>query len=383
MKRSFKLFASLLLMALGISSCGNTATPRPNTSIGDIVESVAFEGIETKNMTLEMDGSVELIPVITYKEGYSSGATVAWHNSNSRVVQLDDNIAVAIGYGSSTISAIAGNKMCSLTITVNKPDVPVHTFELNNSSLSLLIGEESLLSAYYDGQVVNATWATDNGTVATVNNGNVTGISAGDAIITATYNNNTASCSVRVREQGEEFTLTVSPTSLGLRVGETHKLSVTTSAPANVTFSSNKPEVADVDSEGVVTGNGDGSAIITVSANGVSKTVSVSVSSGEGRKDGTVYFFIDYNNYDIDDESKYLACFEWYRNRPLAGCADVPSEPTKAPDPAFPYFIGWSSKAIIDTKDDLWDMEHDTMGTDYVLFIFGIWADVPAGEFIK
>ena len=383
MKRSFKLFASLLLMALGISSCGNTAAPRPNTSVGDIVESVAFEGIETKNMTLDMDGSVELIPVITYKEGYSSGASIIWHNSNSRVIHLEDNIAVAIGYGSSTISAIAGNKMCALTITVNKPDTPVYTFELNLTSLSLLIGEEAMLSAYYGGQVVTATWATDNGTVATVNNGNVTGISAGDAVITATYNNYSASCNVKVREQSEEFTLIVSPTNLGLKVGESQKLSVTTSAPATVTFSSNRPEVADVTQEGVITGNADGSAIITVSANGVNKTVSVSVSSNEGRKDGTVYFFIDYNNYDVDDESKYLACFDWFRNKPLAGCTEVPANPTKAPDPAFPYFIGWSSKAIIDTKDDLWDMEHDTMGTYYRLFIFGIWADVPAEEFLK
>lgn len=377
MKKAFRfLFTSALFMAMGVTSCGSTIPARTNTSEGDIVESVKFQGIEQAKMNLEMGESIELIPEITYKEGKSGPVTPIWRNTNSKVVTLLENSATAIGYGQATVSVIAGYAMCTLTIKVNKPEEPVsHTFELSDSLKSFNIGDTYTLFAFYDNVSVDPEWYSSEESVASVTSeGLVTALSAGSTVISASYQGMDASCDVTVREEGHEFVLEVSPKQVSLQVGGTQQLSVTTSEPALIGYSSSNETVATVSSTGLITALKDGSATITVSANGVSEYVYVDVSSGEGRKDATVYFFLDYNNYDLEDDSVYLACFKWYRNRPLATSGDIPANPTKAPDPAFPIFLGWSSKAIIDSTDDLWDMENDTIGTDYILFLFGIWV---------
>ena len=377
MKKAFRfLFTSALFMAMGVTSCGGTIPARTNTSEGDIVESVKFQGIEQTKMNLEMGESIELIPVITYKEGKSGPVTPIWRNTNSKVVTLLENSATAIGYGQTTVSVIAGYAMCTLTIKVNKPEEPVsHTFELSDSLKSFNIGDTYTLFAFYDNVSVDPEWFSSEESVASVTSeGLVTALSAGSTVISASYQDMNASCNVTVREEGHEFVLEVSPKQVSLQVGGTQQLSVTTSEPALIGYSSSNETVATVSETGLITALKDGSATITVSANGVSEYVYVDVSSGEGRKDATVYFFLDYNNYDLEDDSVYLACFKWYRNRPLATSGDIPANPTKAPDPAFPIFLGWSSKAIIDSTDDLWDMENDTIGTDYILFLFGIWV---------
>ena len=102
-------------------------------------------------------------------------------------------------------------------------------------------------------------------------------------------------------------------------------------------------------------------------------------------KQCTVYFFIDYNNIDENDTTgtKLLAKFKWYGDRPISESGKVPANPTQSMDPAFPYFIGWSNHTIIDTKDDLWDINSDVIGNGYYFYLYGIWSDVSAGEFVK
>ena len=102
-------------------------------------------------------------------------------------------------------------------------------------------------------------------------------------------------------------------------------------------------------------------------------------------KECTVYFFIDYNNIDENDKTgtKLLAKFKWYGDRPISESGLVPSNPTQAMDPAFPYFIGWSNHTIIDTKDDLWNMTSDVIGNGYYFYLYGIWSDVSVGEFTR
>lgn len=102
-------------------------------------------------------------------------------------------------------------------------------------------------------------------------------------------------------------------------------------------------------------------------------------------KQCTVYFFIDYNNIDENDKTgtKLLAKFKWYGDRPISESGLVPSNPTQAMDPAFPYFIGWSNHTIIDTKDDLWNMTSDVIGNGYYFYLYGIWSDVSVGEFTR
>ena len=114
----------------------------------------------------------------------------------------------------------------------------------------------------------------------------------------------------------------------------------------------------------------------------------INVSDEDFAKNISVYFFIDYNNVDTSDTTgtKLLAQFKWYADRPISQSGLVPTNinDSKAMDPAFPYFIGWSSHTIIDTKNDLWNMDTDLIGSSLsFIYFYGIWSDVPQGGFTK
>ena len=56
-----------------------------------------------------------------------------------------------------------------------------------------------------------------------------------------------------------------------------------------------------------------------------------------------------------------------------------PADPTTAPLPEFPVFLGWSVREIVDNKEDLWDFSTDVVQTEEKTFnLFGIW--VAQGE---
>ena len=75
---------------------------------------------------------------------------------------------------------------------------------LNKSSLSLTVGATSTLVASITptGATGTVTWTSSNTSVATVNNGIVTAVSAGTATITAKVNSYTATCRVTVTSSG-------------------------------------------------------------------------------------------------------------------------------------------------------------------------------------
>ena len=388
MKKNFKfLFPALLALTLGLVGCRDRSIPQPSGGSKTEVASVAFEGLEPNaKLQLELGAYYTLTPVITYKDENSKPVTPRWINSNPRVTSLDDGIVTAIGYGKSTISIVAGNvPPATVTFTVPQQETTEDTFVLNKESLNLKVGASFTLTASFNGQQVAATWSTNNDHV-TVADGVVTANSIGNSVVTASYNNKNATCNVIVSEEGE-FEISVSPRSATLSVNETLQLEVTTSEAATVTYSSDSDSIASVSATGLVTAHAVGNATITASANGKNATCEITVKEAQDPlKNATVYFFIDYNNADPEDETgtKRLAKFDWYQNVPFK-TAPVPNNPADslAPDPAFPYFIGWSAHSIIDSKDDLWDMDKDVIGTAYSIYIFGIWSDVPKGEFTK
>ena len=378
-------FSSLtfLLGGLLLSSCGEAAipsAPRANSNVTGIsfqISTFTFENIG-ESFTLE--------PTITYKPGTTQEATLKWVNSNPKAVSLVDKVVTAKSFGSSTITAIAGNYSVACTFTVKDNSEEI-VFEIDSKTLKLKPGSISPLSVSVNGTPISSgvRWASSNEDVATVSDGLVTAVNEGEADISATYNSQTVKCHVTVSNEAVEFTITVSPSAKSINVGESFDLVVETNDPtAVVSFSSSNSQVATVSNSGHVEGAKKGSAVITASANGKSATCNVTVTEAvDPQKDAEVYFFLDYNNIDPDDESgeKLLARVKWYRNQPLKDIK--PADPTTPSDPAFPYFIGWSDHSIIDSKDQLWDFETRTLGYRYTQFLYGIWSDVPKGEFLK
>lgn len=80
-------------------------------------------------------------------------------------------------------------------------DDPTGGLALNKAKYEMYVGEEYTLKATVDGAEVEATWATSDAAIATVEAGLVKGIAEGTATITATYADQTATCTFTILAQ--------------------------------------------------------------------------------------------------------------------------------------------------------------------------------------
>ncbi|MBR5034571.1 MAG: Ig domain-containing protein [Bacteroidales bacterium] len=129
-----------------------------------------------------------------------------------------------------------------------------------------------------DAENPTLNWSSSDASVATVDNGKVTGVKPGKATITATSSDGSnvkATCEVTVTEKAIPVTaVQLSETgSIILSADETLQLSAVVT-PSNATYSavewaSDDPSVATVDANGLVTALGKGTANITATIGGV------------------------------------------------------------------------------------------------------------------
>ena len=178
-------------------------------------------------------------------------------------------------------------------------NIPVASVALDQEELSLFAGENetviaSVLPLVASNQKV--TWTSSDDTVATVDeNGVVTAVSAGAAVITVTTEDGslTASCTVTVTVPVTGVSL--DKDEMSLTVGETGTLTATVTPEnatnGNITWASDKADVATVDENGVVSAVSAGTAVITVTTEDGSLTASCTVtvapkpSSGSSDRD--------------------------------------------------------------------------------------------------
>ena len=153
------------------------------------------------------------------------------------------------------------------------------TLELNKTTLEIMTGESVKLTAKASRDL-NAdekiTWASSDTKVATVTNGNVRGVKAGTATITASVGTVSVECSVTVKQRR---TMEISAGEATIDLSSENKtvtLTATCSDGGEVTWSSSDETVATV-AGGVVTGLKAGSAVITAKREEASATCTVKV----------------------------------------------------------------------------------------------------------
>jgi uncharacterized protein YjdB len=172
------------------------------------------------------------------------------------------------------------------------PSAPtLNSIVISPPSASVNVGATQQLTAVCKDQNNNTmacpslTWSSSNNSKATVNSsGLITGVSAGSANITASASGVTSNQSA-ITVTGTVSTLTsivVSPASAPVLIGGTRQLTVTCKDQNNntmvcptLTWSSNNPTKATVNSSGLVSGIAEGIASITASSSGVTSNSSV------------------------------------------------------------------------------------------------------------
>ena len=234
-----------------------------------------YISFETRTLSLTK-GAVHTL-VLT-KKGIDENETVMLTSSAPTTVRIIDATSLkiqGIKEGTTTITAIVAANgsheklvaTCEVTVSV-----PVTGITLSETKLPLLKGATAKLTATVsptDATNKKVRWSSNNTMVATVENGTVTAVSAGNAIITVTTEdgNHTARCEVVVTDPIPVSGVTLSQTKLPLLRGATAKLTATVS-PADATnkkvrWSSNNTAVAIVEN-GTIAAVSVGNATITV-----------------------------------------------------------------------------------------------------------------------
>lgn len=149
----------------------------------------------------------------TVKPDNATNKTVSWQSGKPEIASVANGKVTAVAEGTAIITATAGGKSATCSVTVNKatdtaPDdtVAVTSVMLNKSTLTLNIGgEETLMATVKPDNATNKTvsWQSDKPEVASVVSGKVTAIAEGTAIITATADGKSDTCTVTVNKATE------------------------------------------------------------------------------------------------------------------------------------------------------------------------------------
>ena len=224
-----------------------------------------------------------------------AGFAVTWSSSNTAAATVDANGLVSgVAAGSATITATSGGQSgtSSITVTTAAP-VPVATVTVSPTSGTVVVGLTLPLTATLKDAAGNVltgrtiTWSSNSSAATVSPSGVVTGVAAGSATITATSEGQSGTSAVTVTAAAPPpvASVTVSPASGGVQVGQKLQLSVTLKDANNnvltgrvVAWTSSSAS-ATVDGSGLVTGVASGSATITATSEGKSGTAAITVTA--------------------------------------------------------------------------------------------------------
>lgn len=207
MKKKWWLLAMSAVCALSLAACsdpadkGNTDVPGPGPGI-IVDETVPATSISLDKSSLVLEaGKSETLTATVAPDNTTD--KVEWKSSDTSVATVSNGTVTAVKVGTAMITVTAGEKSakCSVTVTEPvRPAVPATGISLDKTELTLEYGKTSALVATLTPEDATDTvvWTTSNGNVATVANGTVTAVGIGEATVTATAGEYSASCDITV-----------------------------------------------------------------------------------------------------------------------------------------------------------------------------------------
>ena len=224
-----------------VAKDGKTATAKLVSKKQDPVpvKSITFESNPIKCKT----GKTIISKIVT--TGGEKVKSVSSSNNNIASINLENNFtyttsnsyavlikclkagdAVFTATGESGTSATA-----KVNVTENVQSISVTKVELNKTSISLSVGKTTTLKATItpsNATNKTITWSSSNSAVASVDNsGKVTAVSVGNATITAKAASGVkATAKVTVTGASGNETVTVNPSSINMKVGQTKQVEV-------------------------------------------------------------------------------------------------------------------------------------------------------------
>ena len=280
--RRMHVKAMLIALLAGVSllfSCGKSNT-EPTQPKDVAVTSVTLNQV---SIELKVGESVQL--TATVQPSNATSKTITWSTSNSSVASIANGLLTAIGEGSATITASAGGKSANCTVTVKQNVIAVTSITLDQTSVELTEGDNVTITATVkpdNATNKTVTWSSSAPEVASIQDGKITAIKAGDAVIKAVAGDKSATCNVKVKAKVIAVeSIELNKSEITLKEGDSETLEATVkpdnATDKTVTWSTSVSDVATVNNVGKVKAVSIGETIITASCGGVSAKCTVKV----------------------------------------------------------------------------------------------------------
>jgi len=248
-----------------------------------VVNPVTHVALNKTSLKLNKGASQTL--VATVAPDNATDKSLWWTTSNADICTIDADgkvTAVSPGTAEIAVEARSGGEMASCQVTVESP---VSGVNLNKTEMTLRPGVGEKLTATVtpeDATNPGVMWASSDPEICTVDqDGNVTAIRAGTAVISATAKDNVhmAQCAVTVTIPVTGVTLNTAYLSI---IKDASDILYATVWPADatnkaITWSSSNSAVCSVNQSGVITGTGVGTATITATTQDGGFTASCTV----------------------------------------------------------------------------------------------------------
>ena len=252
---------------------------------------VQLTGINlNKDVAEIVKGQTEKLTVTLVPEDTTYTGKVEWTSSDDTIATVDENGNVkGIKEGTVTITAKAvenGNEIID-TAEITVKEIPLNSIAIDIADFDLGIGRTQSLGVVCNPENttddINVEWTSSDVKVATVDeNGVVTAVAEGTAVITAKVGDKTASVTVTVK--GIPITSITIDAPAKVLIGGNVNIKVTvnpTDATYNMSdlkFVSSNSDVLTINEDGTIVAKGLGKAILTVEApNGVKSQVEIEV----------------------------------------------------------------------------------------------------------
>lgn len=207
---------------------------------------IACTELTLGNLVLELDKENMQVLLRVTTEPANTTDSVRFSIADESVATVDENgLVTPVGYGQTVLTVTCGDKTAQCTVTctfgapvTEPPTEPVPTapvgfvLELNRTDFTLSKeGEKWRL--FKDTDTVKAsdiTWTVEDPSIATVENGVVTGVDRGQTKVTAQLGDQVVTCIVRcafdAAEPTEPTGITISKSDVTLKSGESFYLTL-------------------------------------------------------------------------------------------------------------------------------------------------------------
>lgn len=199
----------------------------------------------------------------------SNGSNVTWKSKKTSIATVDEyGTVVGKKPGETIITCSADKSQVTCHITVDYPMVT-----LNQSFITLYRGQNAKLYAEVSSNV-KPTWKTNRKSIATVDqNGNITALKNGTAVITATVDGISSSCEVIV----EKPEITLSTEEMSIKIGSTATITANVSSGNAPTWSTSNSKIISINSNGQIKALKKGKAYVYAKEDGTKVKCTIKV----------------------------------------------------------------------------------------------------------